>query len=1217
LKRRILEQLQKIESINDLIGLFKLLNYPVDGVIDVLSEGMTGDLNFKKDDAKRIKKLHAILVFDNKLPVFLLEVKTLATPFIRSVASGIDKKYEHFMLVFSIDYSGMMFLHSRREPSASGDYWLKLMKLIIKKDRLINKNEQHAIIEALSSIYFNDDDKWHDVLEKWGKAFSAERVNKAFFEDYKRIFFVLKNEFLGQKTPKLYAHKLALQFLNRIMVIYFISETKWNGIGNVVELSWFSYKSQDKFGSDEFYSKWLVQIFFKAFNGRSNEISRLPGNVMDAICNYPFLECGLFNKNELDELEFKISDAMFEQVFDFFQRYNFTVKEATPFESEVAVDPRMIGHVYELLAIKSGETLDRCSLGVFYTPMIEVDFLCRQVMVEYLSKHLEVVPKEKIYHLVFDQPGQKDDIESWFDEQHLWNRLEAVLDDLFAVDPACGSGEFLIGLLAVLTELYKIVYKHERKYVSGYELKRKIIQHSLYGVDVMPWAIHAAELRLWLQLFDDDLLTDDGSMNHLVYHSINLNLRVGDSLVPGMGEMDFNLRKARLVGDLKSKIVELRKEKKWYKENSPVAKFKNIYEVNLAEARLFSEIVEKEIRFIKKKIKGEVSLQTTLDGSILFMTKKNRFKDLEKRLQDLNDINESMSEPGKRPFIWCIDFAEVFGDKDGFDIVIGNPPYVRQEVISPPSERDHDVTRVEKMEYKERLVQSVKNLFPRAGRINKKSDYYIYFYFHGLGLLNSKGTLCFITSNSWLDVDYGKELQEFLCKHVPIIAIYDYQRRSFAHADINTVITLFGAPRFKKEQKYGGTAADLCVDYAMLMNTAKFVMFKKPFSEVINTKNLVEIDNIELDFEVGTVLGSSKKVITTSDYRVFLAKQGELLADGWNYPDGYNIRNLGFDCGKYTGNKWGAKFLRAPDIFFTVLEKGKDKLVELGSVARVSRGFTTGLNDFFYLPSKYFDLKEQGNYYELIPKRDGLPRDIKIEKEFLKPVIKSPKDFKTIRIEPSSAKYKLFFCDKSRSKLGDKKVLDYIIWGERQRKTNGHLWKSTSTVQNRTNWYSLNKKEASQLNFNYLINEYGITYFGRIHASDNFHQINTSEDLDLFLNSTVFWLFQNVIGRTSFGGGLLKIQVYELRKMPVMIIKDNGDLRQIYNREATSIFTELGLDPSKPFQDQDPMPLSDRAVLDKAVFDELNLSDDERKEVYWSLAELVKQRLSKAKIINK
>ncbi|MHA1716443.1 MAG: hypothetical protein ACTSXP_12435, partial [Promethearchaeota archaeon] len=77
LKRRILEQLQKIESINDLIGLFKLLNYPVDGVIDVLSEGMTGDLNFKKDDAKRIKKLHAILVFDNKLPVFLLEVKTL------------------------------------------------------------------------------------------------------------------------------------------------------------------------------------------------------------------------------------------------------------------------------------------------------------------------------------------------------------------------------------------------------------------------------------------------------------------------------------------------------------------------------------------------------------------------------------------------------------------------------------------------------------------------------------------------------------------------------------------------------------------------------------------------------------------------------------------------------------------------------------------------------------------------------------------------------------------------------------------------------------------------------------------------------------------------------------------------------------------------------------------------------------------------------------
>src|SRR3970282_2859229 len=107
-----------------------------------------------------------------------------------------------------------------------------------------------------------------------------------------------------------------------------------------------------------------------------------------------------------------------------------------------------------------------------------------------------------------------------------------------------------------------------------------------------------------------------------------------------------------------------------------------------------------------------------------------------------------------------------------------------------------ELSTEDKKEYKNKLLSSIQAHFPFIGKIDKKSDYYIYFYFHGLSLLNEKGTFCFITSNSWLDVGYGKDLQEFLLKNCHVKAIYDNQaKRSFEHADVNTIIALFGAPQ--------------------------------------------------------------------------------------------------------------------------------------------------------------------------------------------------------------------------------------------------------------------------------------------------------------------------------------------------------------------------------------------------------------------------------------
>lgn len=1245
LRKEIHENLRKIKTAKDIFSLLKKLNYPENVVFDISSKRKKSTFDFKKEDEQRIKEIYSVLSFDEKLHVFLLEVSTLTPSFIRSVTSTFDKQYLHFLLIFSSDYSEIVFVFPNREKIEAGKHKLKLTKLIVNRDEI-----HYTDIQTLSNISYEGEGNWRDIWRKWKKAFSVERVTEDFFEDYKNIFFTLRNELNKQSVPIKESHEFTLQFLNRIMFIYFISKKKWLEHPRFMEWVWTAYKKLNKYGSDEFYEKWLRQIFFKAFNNRSNELAGLPGDIIKAISNSPYLNGGLFRENGLDNLKIKISDKMFERIFEFFEKYNFTIKEDMPLEQEVAVDPQMIGYVYESLANVAEEIYDRNDLGIFYTPRVEVDFMCRRSLVEYLSKHLPEVPKEKFYHLIFDLPEEKEKIEKWFSENNLCSKLEEILDELSVVDPACGSGAFLVGMLNVLAEVYRSINKHLNRNLTDFQLKNRIIQYSLYGVDVMTWAIHAAELRLWLQLIVETEFKKEELRKHPLLPNLNLNLRIGDSLVQEIGGISFNLKTNNLKPHLKKKLEDLKQEKRKYFENSPTAKFKTPEEVKAEEIRLFEEIIDERIESLETDIEvlenseKKKEKQTGLFGSEINIEAKNIKKEkeeiekIEKKIQDnkkeienLKKVKELLKEPDKKPFVWDIDFAEIFAEKNGFDIVIGNPPYVRQEMISPPNKLKSEVTLEDRREYKEKLINSVKKVFPVVENIDKKSDYYIYFYFHGLGLLNEKGTFCFITSNSWLDVGYGKELQEFLCKYVPILGIYDNPKRSFAHADVNTIIALFGAPKFAEEKTiHGFKISGNENNWPMLNHTAKFVMFKKPFEEVVNSKNLIEIENIKVETKGEGITELVKNVKKTDDYRCFPILQGDLLEDGWEYPENYQKEKGRFKAGSYEGNKWGGKFLRAPDIFYTILEKGKGKLVRLGDIAEVRRGFTTGANEFFYLPSKYFDIKEEEKYYKLIPKEEGLPNDIKIEKEFLKPVIKSPRECKTILINPNDLKYKVFMCHKTKNELKGTGALKYIEWGEnvkveiKQGSDEGKKIKgfqNISTVKNRELWYSLQSNFGANIFIQMSFNDTFPFYYSqkKMLADARLYEIKikdfNSEQLALSLNSTLSVIFMELFGRSNLGEGALDFKVYEAKK--ILFIIKNIRNNKILRRKPNPIFTELGFDPSKPIREQEPKPLPDRAELDKIIFDELGLSEEEKKEVYWAVAELVKQRIDKAKSVKR
>ena len=197
--------------------------------------------------------------------------------------------------------------------------------------------------------------------------------------------------------------------------------------------------------------------------------------------------------------------------------------------------------------------------------------------------------------------------------------------------------------------------------------------------------------------------------------------------------------------------------------------------------------------------------------------------DRERREQEITAIKEeakslefvlnSVRDKTTVPFVWDIAFAEIFsGESHGFDVVLGNPPYVWQESIADPMLDRDEITTENKKQYKAKLARSVYKKYPVffgykktstketvVHKINAKSDLYIYFYFLSLSLLNNNGSFCFITSNSWLDVGYGKDLKEFLLKRCHTKLVIDNKaKRSFKEADVNTVIVLFGAPADSK-----------------------------------------------------------------------------------------------------------------------------------------------------------------------------------------------------------------------------------------------------------------------------------------------------------------------------------------------------------------------------------------------------------------------------------
>jgi len=626
------------------------------------------------------------------------------------------------------------------------------------------------------------------------KRFDVEIVTKEFFKQYKKLFddltaylrkdkqFLNFTNLYGVDIPN-YAKKL----LGQIVFLYFLQRKGWLGAkkgesianGDKEFLRSLFNKSQTE--KKNFYNHYLEHLFYNALNRQPEKSFSYYRDYFD--CQIPFLNGGLFEPLPhygWDKEMLHLPDSLFSNleksgILDIFDQYNFTIDESDANDQEVSVDPEMLGKIFENLL---DENL-RKGKGTYYTPREIVHYMCKESLVNYLKAKFSHIESNTIKR-IFSFYENNDDPHLIIIDPKILSEIAIALSEIKIVDPACGSGAFLVGMLQQITKARMFIdWALMNPNSSEYSLKKETIQKSIYGVDIDPGAVDIAKLRLWLSLVVDHDLEEIEPLPNLDYkimqgNSLLENLVIGGKTIPL--KYDNKIKTDNRTKDMKN-LFEEENQLKMFVDKSE----KLIDELSLLHTQYFNIHDSDKKKILKKKIdsREDELIQSKCEEEVAILDEQIRNKPTDNKLVTNNTlliftIKDTLKKWQKdhiRPFFpWRLHFGEVFkGDRFGFDIVIANPPYIKEYVDR------HAFDGLRHSQY-----------------YQGKMDLWYLFACKGIDLAKEQtGILCLIAQNNWV-TSYGASImRNKVVNDTKILQLVDFGDYKIFDAGIQTMIMLF------------------------------------------------------------------------------------------------------------------------------------------------------------------------------------------------------------------------------------------------------------------------------------------------------------------------------------------------------------------------------------------------------------------------------------------
>lgn len=579
------------------------------------------------------------------------------------------------------------------------------------------------------------------------KAISVDIVSDSFFAEYQRIYKAIvdcsikdehiRKEFVGRFPDyKKAIRDYVKMLMGRLVFIQFLQRKGW--MGAPAGDSWsdgdpeFIQNLFDQSPNKEAFVPDVLNKVFRDLNTeREGDLTSLTesGNV-----KIPYLNGGLFGDDDFADVRFCMPEGRMKELLDFFRSYKFTIDESASDAVEVGIDPEMLGRIFENLLEDNNAT------GAFYTPKEVVEYMCREALIKYLEKGSAENDVTRYRDFVSKHDTSVLDAK---DKEYIQSRLKVVR----ICDPAIGSGAFPMGMLKELLECRKVIEMDlSPETVDISAIKKDIIQNSIYGVDIEKGAVDIARLRFWLSLIIDE------ETPHAL-PNMDFKIMQGNSLFPTFEGQYVNLNdRQRHVNSSKIRAAkkELTRLQSLFYEADGLEKKELMVSIKLCILEIVK--LQMEYEYLAESDRNAASM-SIFDANPKKITPVDREKErvvgVCNRLQrDLKNARKSIHERSRIPvpfFDWKVMFADVFSQSDlsggGFDIVIGNPPYIALQ-------RQKNLSKI----YESQAYETY----------NKSSDIYCLFTEQGFRLLKPEGTLCYIMSNKWMQADYGESLRKFL-----------------------------------------------------------------------------------------------------------------------------------------------------------------------------------------------------------------------------------------------------------------------------------------------------------------------------------------------------------------------------------------------------------------------------------------------------------------------